>query len=242
MKGAHRFTLQQLAHRPRSPDIEPGIEHVVARLLVEAGGKASLRFARLPRHHRQLCPLAQIVQGLQFRRGQHPGHTVDQAQGANVVALAVLQRPPCVEANPRLACHQGVVGESVVLRRIFDDKNLIAENGMATERHIAQRVALRQTQTALEPLSVVVHQRDQDDGGLKNQPGRSRHAVQRPLVRGVQQVHAAQGVEAFYFIGRQCRSLHDWLSGVTTGECSFSMPGTRYGVETSVLIPVPRAP
>src|SRR5690606_27907957 len=91
---------------------------------------------------------------------------VDHTQRAEGVDVRRGQRHGGVEAYVRIVCDQRVVLEAKVLLRIADLEEALAIDGMGAEGNFAWGLVDLQPQAALEPLTMVVDQRDQCDGRI----------------------------------------------------------------------------
>ena len=101
---------------------------------------------------------AQGGQGGLLRGGEGPGDPVNDAQGAERVALHVDQRCAGVESNAGIAGDERVVGEARVGLGVGDDHQVGLQEGVGAEGDIAGGFAHVQPDDALEPLALFVHE------------------------------------------------------------------------------------
>ncbi|GJD98075.1 hypothetical protein OCOJLMKI_5314 [Methylobacterium iners] len=92
---------------------------------------------------------------------------IDHAQGADPNAGAEDEWRTGIEANARCAGHQRILREARIPRRILDDHDGIREHRVAAERDVASGPINRQAALGLEPLRILLDQRDQGDGQIE---------------------------------------------------------------------------
>ena len=116
-----------------------------------------------------------------------------------------VQRVSGVEADVRLAGHERVVAEPLVLGGVRDDHRLVGQDGVPAEGDGPGRLGRGQAAGGLEPLAVGVHQADvghRDPQDERQEPG---DAVEPLLRRRVEQVQGVQLVKAFgVVLGDRC--------------------------------------
>jgi hypothetical protein len=200
--------------------------------LGELGRVPLLRRARLlqllrgaPQLHLADDLAAQGLERLLLHRGQGLRSPVDDAQRAEAVPFRIDQRRSRVEANARLPAHQGVVREPLVPRRIGDDEEVALENRMGAERDVPRRLLHVDAQLRLEPLPVGVHEAHHGDGSPADLGGQQDEVVEVLLGKGVEEVIAAQGLEAGFLIRGNGRPHHLGLSPGATRAASRKLSG-----------------
>lgn len=97
--------------------------------------------------------------------GKHPRLHVDDAQGAQIVAIGGFQRNAEITADPRITRYQRVREKPWVQRRIRDDHRATLRDGLSAEGHPAWRFTGVQPGDGSEPLAVRI---DQTDGRDRN--------------------------------------------------------------------------
>ena len=84
-------------------------------------------------------------QRVELRGCQLPRDTVEDAEGAERVAVRGQERRPRVEPHVRLAAHEGVVRETLVGRDVRHDHHVVFEDGVPAEGDGAWRLRRRQS-------------------------------------------------------------------------------------------------
>lgn len=101
------------------------------------------------------------------------GHTIrmrlgiDDAQRADPPAIFGLQRRAGVEADADVTGDKRVRRKAIVLRRIVHDHRIVAMDRVRAERDRARRLRRCQTDLRLEPLPVLIDQRNKRDRRAK---------------------------------------------------------------------------
>ncbi|MNS89239.1 hypothetical protein D3C72_1232450 [compost metagenome] len=147
------------------------------------------------------------------------------------MAVAAAQDVPRVEAHPRLARHERVVGEARIGSGVGHHEGGVLEDRMAANRRMARNLAPRHAHAGLEPLAVGV---DQADAGHRHAEDPARQpceAVEALFGGRVQDGERAQGAQAGSFVGRQGRGLHG----------TFKQEGDRGAVTPCYLRGIPIA-
>jgi len=90
---------------------------------------------------------------------ERPRNTVNYAQRSYRVSITV-DWLASIEANVWLASHQVVLREAWVARGVFDNEHLVSRNSMAAERKGAMSLLCIEATSGLEPLSILIDQRD----------------------------------------------------------------------------------
>ena len=99
-----------------------------------------------------------LLRGSQFMR-----HTVHHAQGAERVAFGGDQRRAGVKTDVRVAGDQRIIGEALVARGVGHDEQIRLVNRVAAEGNVARCFSGVEPDPRLEPLALLVHQRNQRD-------------------------------------------------------------------------------
>jgi hypothetical protein len=149
------------------------------------------------RHH---LPAPTRATHLPARR-QLTRDAIDHAHGTERLAFGRHQRRAGVEAKVRLAGHQRVRREARILRRVRHDEHARLEEGVLGEGARANHLADRQSDLRLEPLALVVGDRDQRDGSVADVRRQRCQVVERLLREGVEQAVLPQRFQAPSFVG-----------------------------------------
>jgi hypothetical protein len=112
----------------------------------------------------------------------------------------------------RIAGHERIVGEPLVLGRVGHDEQVGLGYDVAAERHITRRFADRPADLRLEPLAMLIDERDERDRSLADVRGKYRQVVQRLLRERVEHVVLPERVEAPGLVGGSKRRFHDLQS------------------------------
>ncbi len=127
---------------------------------------------------------------------------VDDAESAEVVAVRRGQRRPGIEADVRVAGDQRVITKPRIPLCILDFEEALAFDGIGAERQLSWGFADIEAEAALEPLAMVVDQRDQRDGGAADIGSQLGEIVEGRLVRRVENLVAQQRGESGQLAGR----------------------------------------
>ena len=138
----------------------------------------------LVHHHAGQQPQAARLLGVQRR----PRLGVDQAQRPKTVAPRRRQGRAGIEADVRRPGHQGIGGEARIGRGVGNHQHGVrtAADRVIAERPAARRLARVEPVVRLEPLALLVHQRDQRDRHAEKLGGERGDAVEATLGLGVQ--------------------------------------------------------
>ena len=197
-----RFTaVADKRHRPIRV-IQTAIRH--SRKIADEGREDPLALehaARLAaqlqlRHH---LP-AQYPERLQLGLVQLARHLINDAQRAKSQSARRHQRSAGVEADARFAGHQWIVGKPFILHRVGHHEQILLENGVPAKRIIPWRLVDGHTELGLEPLPVLIDERDEGDGSLADMGGQRGQVVQRAFRERVEQIIAAQRLKTKCFI------------------------------------------
>ena len=132
---------------------------------------------------------------------------VDDAEGAEPVALRRGQRRAGVEADVRRTGHQREISEAFVERGVGHDEGAIFQDGVGADGSVARGVIVVDADTGFVPLAFAVEQGDERDGSLEDARGQEGDAVERGLGRGVHDAVASQLFQAVFLVSWQ-RSRH----------------------------------
>ncbi|MNV63861.1 hypothetical protein D3C71_1564790 [compost metagenome] len=133
---------------------------------------------------------------------------IEQAQRSNVVSPRHLQGRACVELDMGIAGHQRVVGKTFILRGVGHDHDVVLQDGMATKRDVARGFAGLHAHARLEPLAVVIDQRQQGHGHVELLRRERRQPVKSFFRRRVQNQKLAQCLQAVLLVGRALWFMH----------------------------------
>ena len=123
--------------------------------------------------------------------GQCAWDVIDDAQSAKRMTVARNERRTGIEADVRLAVHDRVFAEAHILESIVDDENPATPDGVRTERHAARRLGNRHPKTRLEPLPILVHERDE-----RNRRAANLRREQDDVVEGLLRLRVEDPVAA----------------------------------------------
>ena len=123
-----------------------------------------------PQHPLHLAREAQQAPALLL--AQLAGPRIDDAQGAQHPAVLGVDGRARVEARVGRPHDERVGGEALIGPRVLDHDEPLAPHGLCTEGEAALRLARTvQSHIRLEPLAVIVHQRDDCDGRVTHLRG-----------------------------------------------------------------------
>ena len=164
------------------------IDHAVVVVKPGAAVKHALAASRLELSHRQR---REIFQATQLRLTDAGSRLrIDHAQSPELEAFARDQRHARIEADPGLAGDQRIAREPLVLMCIGHQQYPVLQDGMSAERHIPGRLCGVQAMVRLEPLPVVIDQRDQRDRCPEQVAGQAGDAIEGLLRCRVEYVQA----------------------------------------------------
>ena len=163
------------------------------------------RLLQLPQFQTQLQLILDLVservERAHLTGREAPRLDIDHAQGAQRVAVRRHERRARVEADMGLAGDEGIVAEALVFPRIRDLEDAGVRDGVGAERdgslglpHAVEAVL------GLEPLSVLVDQRDQRHRRTADLRRQQRQVVERPFRRGVENAIAPEGGQTGLFV------------------------------------------
>ena len=206
----------------------------VERLEGLFGHHARRRDAGLVQFH--LDEVGQVAQALALPVVEAARVAVDDAQRTHGLAVAV-QRLAGVEADVRRTLDEGTLGETRVRGRILDDQHLALRHGVGADRMGAGRLLDVQAAARLEPLALVVHQRDERDGHAEGHRGQACKTVEAGLRPGIQQVERGQGREARSFRDRRGHQHgpSGWVNGGEVGAAREDAAGC-WGVSPQGMV------
>ena len=105
------------------------------------------------------------------------GDAVNGADRAKIEAVMGAQRRAGIETNVRRPRDKRVDSEQWILRRVVDDINVHAVNGMCAKRQFARCFPGIQSHAGLEPLTAFVNRGDQRNGNIKGRRGEAYNPV-----------------------------------------------------------------
>jgi hypothetical protein len=159
-------------------------------LALSEGFQQAALFRELPAELQLRHDLApKDPKGIGLAGPEFTGQAIDHAQGADMGTVVQLQGRPGIKADVRCGGHQWVVGEPGVGQRVGHLKQAVAQDGMATKRHIARGLGhAGQAEIRLEPLPIAVDQAHQRDGHAANQCCRGHQSVEFAFGSRVQNI------------------------------------------------------
>jgi hypothetical protein len=126
------------------------------------------------------------------------------------MAVGCDQRRAGVEAEVRIAHHQRVVAKPPVVERIGDDHQGAVLDRPGAERDTPRRFLHRHADPRLEPLAVLVHQRDEGHGRAADLRREQGEIVEGPLGLGIQDAVAGQRGQTLGFAGAHHAPPLEW--------------------------------
>ena len=139
------------------------------------------------------------AQGVLLAGAQLPRHAVDDAQGADQLAVRAGDRHTGVKADVGLAGDQRIVAKPLIPGGIGHLEQLSCLNGMGAECQLAGCLFGRQTDAALEPLALIIDQRHQCNGCVEPARGQLGQVVKRLLAGCIQNLQPRQGFQPACF-------------------------------------------
>ncbi len=139
---------------------------------------------------------AESLERIALLGAQLSGLAIDHAQGAQVVAIGRGQRGARIETDVGLASDQRVVRETRIAGGVGYLENAFAFDGVGAEGNLPWCFADVQAEPALEPLAMLVDQRNQRDGGAAEACRQLRDVIEGGFVGGVEDFVAQQRGQA----------------------------------------------
>lgn len=118
---------------------------------------------------------------------------IEDAEGADRLAVRGEKRDPGVEPDERVACHHGMVGESEIGQGIGDYDWVRLHDGMRAEGAIPLYLGVGDSDRGFEPQPGAIHETDIGHGGAANLGGKVEKIVEGWLGVGVQNASTEQG-------------------------------------------------
>ena len=129
---------------------------------------------------------------------------VDDAEGAERNLLPVDQRNPCVEADVGFSGDEGIGGEAGILAQVPHDEGLLrVENRMGADGDIPGSLLHRKSVGRLEPLTLLVDQRDQCDRRFADHRRYLGETIEHGVVARVEDLVPHQFRDPSLLVGRQ---------------------------------------
>ena len=183
----------------------PGTDHLLLAELKEGTADVKPGHRALHAHLPQLQFTHHQVgherQQSHLLRLKAAGLFVDDAQGAQVVALRRLQGGTGVKADPGLIEHQGIAHEARILTGIGNHKDVVAGDGVGAERHAARCFNHIQPMARQKPLTVLIHQRHQCDRHVQHGTGQPHQPIEVWIGGCIQQGIPLQIPQPLFLIG-----------------------------------------
>lgn len=139
-------------------------------------------------------------QGVRLGGGEGAGGRVDDAQGAQGVPVGGDERGTGVEADPRPAGDERVVGEPPVGGGVGHHQQVGLGDGVGAEGDVAGGLGGVEAVPRLEPLAAVVDQADEGDGRVAHGRGQAGQVVELGFGRGVEEGVLAEGGQPVGFV------------------------------------------
>ena len=127
--------------------------------------------------------------------GQASWRTVDDAQRADVVTVGG-QRRARVKTDVRRSRDQGAVGKARIRPCIRNLQHRIAEHGNSAHGTRPERFLQLHAMARLEPLPLVIHERDQSDRRRQQARRHPGDAIENGFGRGIEDGALAQDMQA----------------------------------------------
>lgn len=176
--------LTCLEHRFRPFDVTAGQQGCFAQLnlMTDQGG--------------------QVVERLKLLCLQPARRCVHDTQCTERQSFDTRDGDPGIKANMLATLDEMMVFKPLIQRCVFDKDSLLRQYRMSAERGLPTGFHNIQANLGLEPLPLVIHQRDIGDGHTQctyRQPG---NPVEKRLGRRIHQLKRIQDAQAFGFVGR----------------------------------------
>jgi hypothetical protein len=134
---------------------------------------------------------------------QLPRFLIDHAQRPEGMAIGAAQRAAGIEDDVFMAGHERVIAEAIIVARILDGEQIVAQDGVAAEGPRARRFGHGRAPVRFEPLAVRREQGDQRNRRTRDEAGQPRDAIERGLRRGIEQPRARDGAKAARLVLRR---------------------------------------
>ncbi len=125
---------------------------------------------------------------------------VNDAKGAEGVAIGRDERGAGVEADFGVGNHKRVVGETFVLGGVRDDEQFLARDGMAAEGDVAGGFVDGDADLGFEPLAFFINEGDERDGGFTDAGGEFGEVVKNLFGNGVEDFVLPEHFEPLFFV------------------------------------------
>ena len=135
---------------------------------------------------------AEQAQRLGLPGAERTRRAVQDAQRAQRPALGRHQRRSGVEARARAPLEKWIGGKTLIPRRVLDDEQIAASDGLAAERTGPWRAGQLESEVRLEPKPRLVNDRNQRHRRGANAGGQPRQVVECRLGRRVEHGIAAE--------------------------------------------------
>ena len=135
------------------------------------------------------------MQCLDLLSRQVAGNTVQHAKRADRLAAGDCEGYARVEPNVWRAAHQRVTGETIILRRIGDDRRFRPQDGVRAERAIARRAIGVDADASLEPLPFGVEQSDGCHRCIADAGSEPHQVIERAFGAGIEDLIPRERVE-----------------------------------------------
>nr|WP_253194682.1 hypothetical protein [Hydrogenophaga sp. A37] len=138
-----------------------------------------------------------------------PGFAVGHADRAQGMALGGGDGRARIEADVGVVKHQGVVFETPIQRCVRHLHHLVrVEDGVGAEGHVPAGLPGVHADHRLEPLTFLIDEGNQRDGGVTDRCGQRRDVLKRLLGQGVEHAEIVQLRQALGFSGRDGGDHH----------------------------------
>jgi hypothetical protein len=148
---------------------------------------------------------AQRCQRFELIRRQRAGAAVDHAERPEGVAVRGDQRGAGVEPDVRVSRHLRVVSKAVVVQRVGDDEDVPLLDCVCAKRYGTGGLGDRHADSRLEPLTVLIDERDERHRRAADVGGEQREIVEAAFGLGIEDAILAQRREPCLLVARHVR-------------------------------------
>ncbi len=139
-----------------------------------------------------LGEFCQVAEQGQVVVAESARNAIEDAQGAELVSVRQRQGASGVEPNLRFADDQRIVAEPLVEERVGNDEDLVVEDRVCAERHIATGLGRVESAVRLALFVVWSDQADEHCRCIEQAPGDSDQPIEALFERGVELSRVAQ--------------------------------------------------
>ena len=152
--------------------------------------------------------LGEVLKLCRLQAGEAARRRVHDADRANPDARAQDEGSACVEADTEFTRDHGIVGKARIGRRVFDDEDIVGEDGIRAESDVSRRVRLSDPALGLEPLPVAVDKRDERDRREEKRGRGPAYGVEMILGWRIEDAQIAKRRETLALVCRKRQHLN----------------------------------